>query len=181
MLDKNRKKSLDAVMTKINKKFGDKSIAVMRDVEEELKVKFYKTPSYEVNIALGGGIGVSKVVEFYGNPGCGKTSLALETIAYNQKIDPSFIAAWLETERSLDFDYMITLGIDMDRLIIIQQEEDLTAESCMDILRSLMSSGEINMIVLNSCAALCPQKEVDDDLEKQNIALKMWEIMVVIL
>lgn len=100
-----------------------------------------------------------------------KTSLALEQIAEEQKIDPDFMAAWLETEGSLDPSDCEMFGIDMERFVFIEQSEDLPAEDAMDIVRSLTSSGEFNMIVVNSVAALCPKKEVEDDLEKQNIAL----------
>lgn len=81
------------------------------------------------------------------------------------------MAAWIETERSLDATYLEKMGVDMDRLVIVEQSEELSAESCMDIIRSLANSEQFGIIVLNSVAALTPKKEVEDELEKQNIAL----------
>lgn len=169
-IDKTKKKNIDALIGKINKKFGANAIATLKDVEEQLTVKYYKTPSHEVNAMLGGGIGKGKIVELYGQPSSGKTSMALEIIAKAQQ-DPNFMAAWIETEASIDPEYLKYFGIDLDRLVIIQQSEELQAEACMDIIRSLVNSGEFGIICLNSVAALTPKKEVEDELEKQNIAL----------
>lgn len=170
-ISKEKKKALDGIMGKVRKKFGDKSVSKLGDVVEDLRVTFHKTPSHEVNAMLDGGLGKGRIIEFFGNPGCGKTHLALEQIASEQKVDPEFTVGWLETEGSLDPSDIEMFGIDMDRFYIIEQSEDLLAEEAMDIIRSLVSSGEFNMIVVNSVAALCPKKEVDDELEKQNIAL----------
>lgn len=71
-ISKDKKKKLDTVMGKINKKFGDKSISMLKDVADDLRVTFHKTPSHEVNAMLGGGIGKGKITELYGNPGCGR-------------------------------------------------------------------------------------------------------------
>lgn len=170
-VSKEKKKRLDSIMGKVNKKFGNNAVAKLGDVVEDLRVTFHKTPSHEVNAMLDGGLGKGRIIELYGNPGCGKTHLALEQIALEQKINPEFTVAWLETEGSLDPDDIEMFKIDMDRFYVIEQSEDLLAEEAMDIIRSLISSGEFHMIVVNSVAALCPKKEVDDELEKQNIAL----------
>lgn len=170
-ISKDKKKRLDGVMGKIKKKFGDDSINKLSDVADELRVTYHKTPSHEVNAMLGGGLGRGRIAELFGQPGCGKTSMALEQIAKEQQADEEFMAAWLETEGSLDPADCEMFGIDMQRLLIIEQSEDLPAEDAMDIVRSLVSSGEFNMIVVNSVAALMPKKEAEDDLEKQNIAL----------
>lgn len=170
-ISKDKRKMVDALMGKINKKFGADSVNYLVDVQEELRVKFYKTPSHEINSMLSGGIGKGKIIEFFGNNSCGKTSLALEIIAKAQKEDPDFMAAWIETERSLDSEFMETMGIDMDRMVIVEQSDELTAEACMDIIRSLVGSEQFGIIVLNSVAALSPKKEIEDDLEKQNMAL----------
>lgn len=170
-LDKNKKKSINNLLKDINTKFGANSVSILTDIEEELRVKYFKTPSNEVNAMLGGGIGKGKIVELYGQASSGKTSLALEIIAKAQKEDENFIAAWLETEGSLDVDYLKYFNIDTDRLLIIRQTDELSAEKCMDILRSVIGSGDFNIVVLNSVAGLLPSKEVVDDMDKQNIAL----------
>lgn len=111
---------------------------------------------------------IDKKLTVNNNP---KTSLALEVIAKAQMEDPEFMAAWIETEGSLDSDYLVSMGIDTDRFIVVEQTEELTAEKCMDIIRSLVNSGQFGIICLNSVAALVPSKEVEDELGKQNIAL----------
>lgn len=170
-ISKDKKKALDGLLGKINKRFGTNSINYLVDVQEELRIKFFKTPSHEVNSVLGGGFGKGKIIELYGQNSCGKTSLALEVIKKAQDEDPEFMAAWLETERSFDSDYVEKFGIDMDRLIVSEQSEDLTAEDCMEVIRSLTNSGLFGIVVLNSVAALSPKKEVLDNFEDQQVAL----------
>ena len=168
---KQRNKAINDVLGKINKKFGAGSVSFLKDIAEELKVTFIKTPSYELNSALGGGLGRKKIIELYGVPSCGKTSLAFEVIAEEQKRDKNFYAAWIETENSIDPDYIASFGIDMDRFVLVQQDETLSAESCLEIVRSLVNSGQIGLIVLNSAAALLPKTEIESEFEKQNIGL----------
>lgn len=151
-ISKEKKKAIDAIMGKVNKKFGLKSINYLVDVQEALRVKFWKTPSNEVNAMLGGGIGKGKIIELYGQNSSGKTSLALEVISKAMKDDPEFMAVWLETEASFDSEYVQALGIDMDRLIVIEQSEELTAEACLDIIRGLVSSCQFGIIAVNSVA-----------------------------
>ena len=100
-----------------------------------------------------------------------KTSLLLEQIAVDQKLDPEYTVAWLETENSLDPEDCKMFGIDMDRFTFIPQSDDLPAEECMDIIRALVSSGEYNAVVINSVAALSPKKEIEDELDKPQMAL----------
>lgn len=92
---------------------------------------------------------IDKKLTVNNNP---KTSLALEVIAKAQAEDPEFMAAWIETEGSLDSDYLVSMGIDTDRFIVVEQTEELTAEKCMDIIRSLVNSGQFGIICLNSVA-----------------------------
>lgn len=170
-ISKDKKKAVDAILGKINKKFGDKSISYLKEVEEDLRLKFLSTPSFEFNVMLYGGVAKTKVIEFAGSPGSGKTSMAMEIVKKKQAEDPEFMTAWLETENSIDTESLEMFGIDTDRVVFMAQTEELPAEQCMDILRSLISSGEFDFVVLNSAAALLPNKEVEDDLDKQNIGL----------
>ena len=101
-MDKNKLKNINSLLKDINTKFGTNSVNVLSEVEDELKVKFFKTPSHEVNAMLGGGIAKGKITEFFGANSSGKTSLAIEIIAKAQKEDDDFMAAWLETEGSVD-------------------------------------------------------------------------------
>lgn len=170
-ISKEKQKALDSMMGKISKKYGEKSVSKLGDVIDDLKITFHKTPSHEVNAMLDGGMGKGRIIELYGNPGCGKTKLSLQQIAIEQKNDPEFVAGWLDTEGDFDPRDIEMFGIDPSRFYLIEQSEELLAEEAMDIIRGMVSSGQFNMIVVNSVAALCPKKEVDDDLEKQNIAL----------
>ena len=172
-ISKDKKKSIDALMGKINKKFGDKSVNYLKAVEDNLKLRFYKTPSHEFNGMLYGGVAETKIIEFSGLPSSGKTSMAMEIIKKRQEEDENeeFMAAWFETENSVDKETLEMFGIDTERVVFIEQSEELPAEQCMDILRSLISSGEFGLVVVNSVAALLPSKEVEDDLDKQNIGL----------
>ena len=97
--------------------------------------------------------------------------MAIETLAYNQKLDPNFVGAWLETEGSVTKEILELHGVDLNRLVYWNQEDVENAESALDIIRSLVISGAIDYVVINSVAGLAPKTEMEDDLEKQNIAL----------
>lgn len=172
-LDKNKQKSINALMNKINSTMKMEAVNMLGNVQDKMKIRFLKTPSHEVNAMLGGGICRGRITEIYGRESSGKTSMALEIIAKAQREpgNENLMTAWLETEGSVDTDYLDYFGIDQDRILIISQTEELSAEKCMDILRSLISSGEFEILVLNSVAGLLPSKEVEDEMGKQNIAL----------
>ena len=168
--------ALEASLKQINKEAGKPVVFTGKEAEKNgaLKLRWIKTPSIELNNALHGGF--AKIVELYGGQGSGKTSLVLDTIALNQKEDPDFIAAWLETEGSITDKIMKDHGIDMDRIIFWKQEDIGNAEKALDVARALLKcknteDAQIDMLVVNSIAGLSPKAEVEDDLEKQNIAL----------
>lgn len=165
-----KKKKLAGVMAGINKKFGGSTVNFVTDIKDELEIKYYQTPSHEFNSMLGGGLARGKIVELYGENSSGKTSMIIETIAHNQKNDPEWVAGWFETEGSIDPEQLQAFGVDMDRLVYWDQK-DVGAEQGFDILRSLVSSGEFDLIAVNSVAGLCPSKEVEDEMDKANIAL----------
>lgn len=166
-----KKKRLLNTKNNINKQFGAGTVMTGKEAQDSgrLTKKRIKTPSLEFNDMLHGGF--SGIVELFGSTGSGKTSLAIETIAYNQKLDPDFVAAWLETEGSVTEDILEAHGVDLERIIFWRQEDVGTAESALDIARAWIAAGDIDMMVFNSVAGLAPKTEVQDDLEKQNIAL----------
>jgi recombination protein RecA len=170
MISNDKKKSINDVLNKINKKFGEGTVNVARDVVDKLKIHYFKTPSYLFNIMLHGGFAEGRIIELYGENSSGKTSLMIETIVLNQHLNPNFVAGWFETENSVDEDQLKMFGVDMDRLVYWDQKET-GAEQGFDVLRGLVSSGQFNMIVVNSVAGICPKTEIEDDLEKSNIAL----------
>lgn len=168
-ISKEKQKKLNDAMGKINKRFGAGTISTATEASEKLARTVIKTPSVEFNNMLYGGIG--SIVELFGPESSGKTSLAIETLAYNQKQNPDFIGAWLETEGSVTKEILATHGVDLDRLIYWDQQDAGNAENSLDICRSLVASGSIDLMIVNSVAGLAPKVETEDDLEKQNIAL----------
>jgi len=167
-----KQKALNEVMSGINKKFGAGTIGTVKEKQDQLTIKFIKTPSQSLNVALGGGIAKGKIIELAGENSCGKTSLALEIIAMNQRLDPDFMAGWFETaEGSFDFEYAKMLGVDVDRLVYTEQPIE-GAERGLDAVRAMVSSGALDLMVVNSVAGLTPRKEIEDELEKQNVALQ---------
>ena len=163
---------LQAMMDKLNNKFGDGTVGIASDLVSTgaFDKRIIETPSVELNQALYCG-GFSGVVELYGPNSSGKTSLAIETIAYNQKKDPDFIAAWMETEHSISKNILQDHGVDLSRLVYWSQEDVGNAESSMDIARAFITQGNIDLLVVNSIAGLSPKTELETDLEKANVAL----------
>lgn len=170
-MDPEKRKRLQSTTAAINKKFGIGTVMTAKEAQDsgKLSKKRVKTPSLEFNDMLHGGF--AGIVELFGSTGSGKTSLAIETIAFNQKEDPNFVAAWLETEGSVTQEILENHGVDMERLIFWRQEDVGTAESALDIARALIGAGDIDFMVFNSVAGLAPKTETQEDLEKQNIAL----------
>lgn len=169
MASKEKQKALDNALSKINKKFGAGTVTKASEAEDKLVKRTIKTPSIEFNNMLGGGM--KSFIELYGPPSSGKTSMAIETLAYNQKLDPDFVGAWLETEGSITKEILALHGVDLDRLVYWDQNDVDNAESALDVIRSLVSSGAVDLVIVNSIAGLAPKTETEDDLEKQNIAL----------
>lgn len=174
-ISKETKKVMDATLAKINKQFGDGAISYVSDVYDKLKLKFYETPSPEVNAILGGGFVAGRSIELAGNNSCGKTSLALETIAFNQKKyaekGEDFICGFFETEESWDPEYAKMLGVDTDKIIYWDQK-NMTAEDGFEVLRSIINSGVVKIIVINSVSGLIPKVESDGDISDSQIALQ---------
>jgi len=168
-MDNDKQKALNDAMSKINKKFGAGTVTTASNAKDKLTKRTIKTPSIEFNNMLGGGM--KAFIELYGPPSSGKTSMAIETLAYNQKLDPNFVGAWLETEGSVTEEILALHGVDLNRLVYWNQEDVGDAENALDVIRSLVSSGAVDLVIVNSIAGLAPKTEMEDDLEKQNIAL----------
>ena len=171
-MDKEKMKRLQASMAQINKRYGANTVMKASDAAAQGKLtkKVIPTPSLELNDALHCG-GFSGIVELYGPNSSGKTSLAIDTIVKNQKEDENFVAAWLETEGSVTEQILADHGVDLERLIYWRQEDVGNAENALDIARGFIVGGDIDFMVVNSIAGLCPKVESEDDLEKANIAL----------
>ncbi len=170
-MDAAKKNRLLQTKNAINKRFGENTVLTAREAHESgrLTKKRIKTPSLEFNDMLHGGI--AGIVELFGPNSSGKTSLAIETIAKAQRENPDFVAAWLETEGSVTEDILNAHGVDLDRLIFWRQDDVGSAENALDIARAWIGAGDVDMMVFNSVAGLTPRTEVEDDLQKQNVAL----------
>lgn len=158
------------VMDSINK--DEKGIAVGFAKDVAKKLRFLPTPSEDINIMSGGGWPIGRITEIFGNNSSGKTSICIETIGEDMEQNPDSYWAWLESEESFDPDYAESVhGVDLERLIYIDISEQ-GAEKSIDRLEILMRSGILTGFVVNSVAGLVPKKELEEELEKANIALQ---------
>ena len=171
-MDKEKLKRLSSLTASINKKFGDGTVMTAKEAADngKLSKKVLATPSLELNDALHCG-GFSGIVELFGPNSSGKTSLAIDTIVKNQNEDPNFVVAWLETEGSVTEQILKDHGVDLGGGCNMRKEDAGNAESALDIARAFITSGDVDAMIVNSIAGLCPKVENEDDLEKQNIAL----------
>lgn len=170
-LDKAKKRALAMkVMDTINKNEGSVAVGFASDVAK--KLTFLPTPSEELNATIGGGFPRGRVTEIFGNNSSGKTSICAETIGEDMQNDPDSYWAWLESEESFDPDYVVDVhDVDLERLLYIDIT-DAGAEKSIDRLEALIRAGILTGFVVNSVAGLVPKKELEEDLEKANIALQ---------
>lgn len=156
-------KRLDKVSAAINEKAGKKIIGRVgadEELMERLRINWIPTPSNEVNEATGGGFPRRRTTIIAGKSDSGKTGLVLETIARRQQEDPDFVAAWLESENSLDDDFMFNvLGIDKDRLFLIEHDRKLGGEVALDQLEAVIATGACDLVCINSLKCIVPSEE----------------------
>lgn len=160
----NKKAALEAAMKNIKKKFGDG--AVMRLGENSsLKVDSISTGSLALDIATGiGGLPRGRIIEIYGPESSGKTTLALHCIAEAQKLGGD--AAFVDAEHALDPVYAANLGVDVDSLIVSQPD---FGEQALEITEQLVSSGAVDIVVVDSVAALVPKSEIEGDMGDSHV------------
>ena len=160
----NKKAALEAAMKNIKKKFGDG--AVMRLGENSsLKVDSISTGSLPLDIATGiGGLPRGRIIEIYGPESSGKTTLALHCIAEAQKLGGD--AAFVDAEHALDPVYAANLGVDVDSLIVSQPD---FGEQALEITEQLVSSGAVDIVVVDSVAALVPKSEIEGDMGDSHV------------
>ena len=162
-----RDKALDMALGQIEKQFGKG--AVMRMGEDaKIKVASIPTGAISLDIALGiGGLPRGRVIEIYGPESSGKTSLALHAIAEAQKAGG--IAAFIDAEHALDPTYATALGVDMDALLVSQPD---TGEQALEITDMLVRSGAIDIVVIDSVAALTPRAEIEGEMGDSHVGLQ---------
>ena len=168
MSDKSEKrKALDAAMGQIEKQFGKGSVMKLGEYKS-LNIDSISTGALNLDVALGiGGIPKGRIVEIYGPESSGKTTLALHCVAEAQKKGGE--AAFIDAEHALDPVYAKKIGVDIDNLIVSQPD---TGEQALEIAEALIRSGAIDIIVVDSVAALVPKAEIDGDMGDSHIGLQ---------
>lgn len=165
-MDKN--KALDSVLSQIERQFGKGSIMRLGDHDHKLNVECIPTGSMELDIALGiGGVPKGRVVEIYGPESSGKTTVSLHIIAEAQKLGGT--AAFIDAEHALDPIYAGNIGVDTDALIVSQPD---TGEQALEIVDALVRSGAVDVIVIDSVAALVPKAEITGEMGDSHMGLQ---------
>ncbi|MDR2239726.1 MAG: recombinase RecA [Zoogloeaceae bacterium] len=162
-MDDNKSKALSAALAQIEKQFGKGSIMRLGDNEVERDIQVVSTGSLGLDIALGiGGLPRGRVVEIYGPESSGKTTLTLQIIAEMQKLGGA--AAFIDAEHALDPQYAQKLGVNVPDLLISQPD---TGEQALEIADMLVRSGGIDVVVIDSVAALTPKAEIEGEMGDQ--------------
>ncbi len=162
-----REKALEAALSQIDRQFGKGSIMRLGD-DGRVPVEVIPTGSVALDIALGiGGLPRGRVVEIYGPESSGKTTLALHAVANAQRAGG--IAAFIDAEHALDPDYAKHLGVDTDALLVSQPD---TGEQALEIMDMLIRSGAIDVVVVDSVAALVPKAEIDGEMGDSHVGLQ---------
>src|SRR5690349_13963706 len=158
-MDKDKSKALDAALAQIERAFGKGSIMRLGKGQQPVEIETVSTGSLGLDIALGvGGLPRGRIIEIYGPEASGKTTLALHTIAQAQK--KGGICAFIDAEHALDAKHAQNIGINIDELIISQPDY---GEQALDIAEMLVRSGAVDIIVVDSVAALVPKAELEGD------------------
>ena len=166
-MDEKKKKALDLTMKQIDKAFGKGALVRLGEKEIE-PIDAISTGSLGLDIALGiGGIPKGRIIEIYGPESSGKTTLALQIIAESQK--KGGICAFIDAEHALDTKYAKNLGVDIDNLLVSQPD---FGEQALDIVETISRSGAIDLIVIDSVAALTPKSEIEGDMGDQHVGLQ---------
>ena len=167
-MDENRKKALAAALGQIERQFGKGTVMRMGDGNAIRNVETVSTGSLTLDIALGaGGVPKGRVIEIYGPESSGKTTLTLHIIAEMQKIGGT--AAFIDAEHALDPQYAKKLGVNIDDLLISQPD---TGEQALEVTDMLTRSGAVDVIVIDSVAALTPKAEIEGDMGDSHMGLQ---------
>ena len=162
-----RKKALEMAMSQIEKQFGKGSVMKLGEFKA-MEIESIPTGALSLDIALGiGGVPRGRIIEVYGPESSGKTTLALHVVAEAQKMGGE--AAFIDAEHALDPVYAKKLGVDIDNLIVSQPD---TGEQALEITESLVRSGALDVIVVDSVAALVPKAEIDGDMGDSHMGLQ---------
>jgi recombination protein RecA len=168
MEDINRKKALAAALSQIDKQFGKGSVMLLGDHPANNDIEVVSTGSLGLDVALGvGGVPRGRVIEVYGPEASGKTTLALSIISQTQKLGG--VAAFVDAEHALDPVYAEKLGVNVKELLISQPD---TGEQALEITDMLVRSGAVDIVVIDSVAALTPKAEIEGEMGEMQIGLQ---------
>lgn len=163
-----KNQALEAAMAQIEKQFGKGSIMKLGDESARVKVAAISTGSLELDLAIGvGGVPRGRVIEIYGPESSGKTTLMLHVVAEAQKAGG--VAAFVDAEHALDPSYAARLGVNTDELLVSQPD---TGEEALEIVEALVRSGAVDVVVLDSVAALVPRAEINGDMGDAHMGLQ---------
>ena len=166
-MDKDRAKKLDTVISQIEKQFGEGSLMKL-GAEQVKKIPAISTGALSIDLALGiGGVPKGRVIEIYGPESSGKTTLSLHIAAEAQKAGG--VAAFIDAEHALDPIYASALGVDVDELLVSQPD---TGEQALEIANMLIDSEGVDVVVIDSVAALVPQAEIDGEMGQSHVGLQ---------
>ena len=161
-------KALDAVLLQIEKQYGKGSIMRLGDAAGQTEIEVIPTGCLTLDLALGiGGMPRGRIIEIYGPESSGKTTVALHAIAQTQKLGG--VAAFIDAEHALDPVYAKKLGVNLDDLYVSQPD---TGEQALDITDALVRSSAVDMIVIDSVAALTPKAEIEGDMGDSHVGLQ---------
>jgi recombination protein RecA len=167
-MDQNKEKALGAALSQIEKQFGSGSIMRMGTDEVVSSVEAVSTGSLSIDIALGiGGLPKGRVVEIYGPESSGKTTLTLHVVSEIQKLGGT--AAFVDAEHALDPVYAGKVGVDVENLLVSQPD---TGEQALEITDMLVRSGAVDLVVVDSVAALTPKAEIEGDMGDSHVGLQ---------
>ncbi|MBR4759520.1 MAG: DNA recombination/repair protein RecA, partial [Lachnospiraceae bacterium] len=165
MINSEKQKALEAALVKIEREYGKGAVMKLGDSEAQMNVETFPTGSLSLDLALGlGGIPKGRIVEIYGPESSGKTTVTLHMIAEVQK--RGGIAGFIDAEHALDPVYARNIGVDIDNLYISQPD---SGEQALEITETMVRSGAIDIIVVDSVAALTPKAEIDGDMGDSHV------------
>ena len=168
MAKEDKQKALEAALAQIEKAYGKGSVMKLGDTDNKLNIETIPTGSLSLDIALGlGGVPKGRIIEIYGPESSGKTTVALHMVAEVQKRDG--IAGFIDAEHALDPTYAKNIGVDIDNLYISQPDN---GEQALEICETMVRSGAVDIVIVDSVAALVPKAEIDGDMGDAHVGLQ---------
>lgn len=164
--DEGKKKALSLAMDHIEKQFGKGSIMHLEG-DQRIDIETISTGSLSLDLALGGGVPKGRIVEIYGPESSGKTTLSLHVVAEVQR--EGGVAAFIDAEHALDPAYAKKLGVDIEKLLVSQPD---SGEQALEIVETLVRSNAVDIVVIDSVAALVPQAEIEGDMGDSHMGLQ---------